>query len=716
MRIRSQLFVLTITAILPVAVFALFAVAQLAERERSNFKQQVSDQVISLTSAVDAELGNVIGVLETLATSRALDTGDIRTFYDQASRVASMQPGWNAVQLALPSGEQVAHTLKPLGSKLPRVKDTTSLDEVRHSGAPAVGNIVTGAFTNQYVVPVRVPVLRNGEIKYVVTASISPLAFSNLLKAEHVPGEWIAGIVDREGRYIARAPGGEGLVGQPAEKTYLQHIGRAEPSAFYTHTIDGQDVYGSFRRSRLGGWVIGVAMPEGALDEGARSATLTLGGGMLFTIAAALFLAWFLARRIAQPIVGLASATKSLARGDQVEVKLPPTSREVEELAAAFQDASAAVRTREAALREADRMKDEFLASLSHELRNPLAAIVSAGHVLRMARSRPEALEQATAVVERQSVQMSRLVDDLLDVSRVTMGKAHLRPEPIDLAEEAAKVIHTFDAAGRTRRHRLVKELRPAWVEADPARIEQVISNLLVNALKYTPEAGTVTLKVGREAENAVLQVADTGEGFDAELGARMFEVFVQGEQKLNRAQGGLGIGLALVKRLVELHGGTASAASPGPGKGSLFTVRLPAIAAPVHADVATPRAARDARARRILLVEDNDDARRVLLLALSLDGHNVYEAADGLAALEVAAKVKPEVAVIDIGLPGIDGYEVARTIRAADYGKNVCLIAISGYGQPADRKRALQAEFDAHLTKPVAPGQLEEVILKLAA
>ena len=716
MRIRSQLFVLTITAILPVAVFALFSVAQLAERERSAFKQQVSDQVIGLSSAVEAELGNAIGVLQTLATSSALDTGDIRTFRDQASRVVGQQRGWSTIQLAMPDGEQVMNTLRPPGAQLPKVADMASLDEVRHSGTPIVGNIVMGPVVHNYVVPVRVPVLRNGEIKYIITAAIAAQSFGALLKAEHIPSDWVAGIVDRQGRYVARIPETGSVVGEQADASYRDQLAQPEPRSLYSHTVDGQDVYGSFRRSRLGGWVIGVAMPESALDEGATYATLTLGGGMLFTIAAALFLAWFLARRIASPIVDLAAATHSLARGDRAEVKLAPTSREVEELAAALGDASAAVRSREAALRQADRMKDEFLASLSHELRNPLAAIVSAGHVLRVARSRPEALEQATAVVERQSAQMSRLVDDLLDVSRVTMGKAHLQPEPLNLAEEAVKVLQTFEAAGRVRRHRIFKELRPAWVEADPARIEQVIANLLGNALKYTPEGGKITLKGRREGENAVLQVSDTGEGFDAELGARMFDVFVQGEQKLNRAQGGLGIGLSLVKRLVELHGGTASAASPGPGQGAVLTVRLPAIAAPIHADAALPAAANDGKSRRILLVEDNDDARRVLLLALSLDGHKVYEAADGIAAVELAEKVKPEVAVIDIGLPGIDGYEVARTIRASDYGKNVFLVAVSGYGQPADRKRALQAEFDAHLTKPVAPGQLEEVIVKLAA
>ena len=718
MRIRSQLVVLAITAILPAAIFAIFAVAQLAERERSAFKQNVGDEVISVTNGVEAELRSAIGIMDTLAGARSLDDADLARFYDQAVRVARSQQHWTSIELARPSGEVVFDTLAPLGARLPPVADRTSLEETAHTAAPVIGNVFMAPVGQKHVIPVRVPVIRAGELKYVVTALLDADGFSSIVTREHLPGGWMAAIVDRNANYIARAPQDAGAVGAEAPLHYRKQLAEPGVSSTFVRTREGVEMYGSFARSRLSGWIVAVGMPERLLNAGALRAIITLGGGMFAAIAIGFFLALFLGRRISRPIVKLAAATDSLARGERTNVALPPTSEEVEELAAALRQAATAVRTREKSLREADRMKDEFLASLSHELRNPLAAIVAAGHVLRVARNQPDALSQASDVIERQAAQMSRLVDDLLDVSRVTMGKAHLQREPLNLADEVAGVLQTLEAAGRTRKHRILRELRPAWVDADPARIEQIAANLIGNALKYTPEGGSVTVRVRREADNAVLEVADTGEGFARELGERMFDVFVQGEQKMDRAQGGLGIGLALVKRLAELHGGAASATSGGPGRGSVFTVRLPAISPSVQGDKASHPAPAPVpcRPRRILVVEDNEDARRVLLLALTIDGHKVYEAADGRLAIEMAAQVKPEVAVIDIGLPGVDGYEVAKAIRAADYGKNAFLVALTGYGQPADRQRALKAEFDAHLTKPVAPGQIEELLLKLAA
>jgi len=718
LRIRSQLLVLATAAILPVAIFAVFAVGQLADRERAAFKQSVADEVVSVKNGVEAELRGTIGVLETLAGARTLDGGDLLRFYDQAVRVARAQPHWISIELLRPGGQAVLNTLAPFGAALPDAVDRASLKEARATGTPIVGNVFVAPIGEKPVVPVRVPVIRGGELLYVLTAMVDADAFAAILGRERMPAEWMAAIVDRNGNYVARGQQSPSAVGSPAPEHYRSRLQQAGASSSYLRSREGVEMYAAFGRSPLAGWEIGVGMPKQLLNAGALRAIATLGSGMLAAIAIGFGLALFLSRRISRPIVKLAAATDSLARGERTNVALPPTSKEVEELALALRQAASAVRTREKSLREADRMKDEFLASLSHELRNPLAAIVAAGHVLRVARGQPEALAQASDVVERQAAQMSRLVDDLLDVSRVTMGKAHLQREPLNLADQVGSVLDTLQGAGRARKHRVVRELRPAWVDADPARIEQIAANLIGNALKYTPDGGTITVRVRREADSALLEVADTGEGFAPELGARMFDVFVQGAQKVDRAQGGLGIGLALVKRLSELHGGSAGAASDGPGRGSVFTVRLPAISPSVQGDKAAHPAAAPAaaRPRRILVVEDNEDARRVLLLALSIDGHKVYEAADGRLAITLAAQVKPEIAVIDIGLPGVDGYEVAKAIRSADYGKDAFLVALTGYGQPADRQRALKAEFDAHLTKPVAPGQIEELLLKLAA
>jgi CheY-like chemotaxis protein len=268
-----------------------------------------------------------------------------------------------------------------------------------------------------------------------------------------------------------------------------------------------------------------------------------------------------------------------------------------------------------------------------------------------------------------------------------------------------------WQSSGRLDRHRVTIDLAPVWIDADETRIEQILSNLVANAVKYTAAGGDVTIRVKRDGELAMLQVADTGVGIPPNLLERVFDLFVQGEGGLDRRQGGLGIGLTLVKRLVELHGGRVEATSGGPGRGSTLTVSLPAIAAPIAAPAIMPARRPASRPRRILVVEDNDDAREMLRTALTLGGHDVHEAADGRTGLEMAAALRPDVALIDVGLPGLDGYEVARRLAAIRGRESMRLIAITGYGQTEDRRRALDAGFDAHLTKPVAPEQLAELL-----
>jgi PAS domain S-box-containing protein len=368
------------------------------------------------------------------------------------------------------------------------------------------------------------------------------------------------------------------------------------------------------------------------------------------------------------------------------------------------------------AAQRANRAKDEFLAMLGHELRNPLGAITGAIGVLKVLGSQEPTVERARAVIERQGQHLSRLVDDLLDVARVTTGKVRLNRRPVDFAELVAGAMSAWQAAGRFSRHEVGVEASEVWVDVDETRIEQILDNLLGNALKYTPAGGRVVVRVGQDGDTAVLEIADSGAGIPPGSLDRIFELFAQGERPLDRAQGGLGIGLTLVKALVGLHGGAVEAASEGPGRGSVFTVRLPRIAASRDTSRVAPRTDRGSVSRRIVIIEDNDDAREVLCLQLALQGHEVHEAAEGHAGLELAAAVDPDVVLIDVGLPGLDGYEVARRIRAASEAKPILLIALTGYGQPQDRLRALDAGFDVHLTKPVSPEQLATVIMQAAS
>jgi PAS domain S-box-containing protein len=367
---------------------------------------------------------------------------------------------------------------------------------------------------------------------------------------------------------------------------------------------------------------------------------------------------------------------------------------------------------REARREEAEtltRAKDEFLAMLGHELRNPLGTITNAIALLRSRGGDPE-LARLGAVIQRQTTQLTRLVDDLLDVARVTSGKVELRREVVDLREIAHHCIDALTEAGRTSAHRLTLEGPPVRVDGDPARLAQVISNLLDNALKYTPAGGEVRVVTARDGETAVLRVRDSGEGIRADLVDRIFDLFVQEPQALDRTRGGLGLGLTLVKRLVELHGGEVAATSAGEGRGSEFSIRLPASprsTATPAVNAAPPSPAR----RRVLIVEDNVDSREMLQLLLQRSGHDVETADDGPSGLAKLQAFRPEIALIDIGLPGLDGYAMARAVRGMAAARDVRLIALTGYGQAEDRSKALEAGFDLHMTKPVDPERLQRLL-----
>jgi CheY-like chemotaxis protein/anti-sigma regulatory factor (Ser/Thr protein kinase) len=297
-------------------------------------------------------------------------------------------------------------------------------------------------------------------------------------------------------------------------------------------------------------------------------------------------------------------------------------------------------------------------------------------------------------------------------VARVTSGKIELQRRTVDLRALAVRCLDALVQAGRTERHQVRLVGEAVHVDADPARLEQVVNNLLDNALKYTPPGGAVTVTTSREPDGAVLRVRDTGQGIRTDLLAHVFDLFVQEAQSLDRSRGGLGLGLALVKRLVELHGGSVAAWSAGPGQGTEFTVRLPGVAAPATAGAdAGPPSALAMRRRRVLVVEDSPDARHSLRLLLEMAGHQVETSEDGPDGLAKLLAFRPDVALIDVGLPGMDGYAVAQEIRRRIETRDVRLVAVTGYGQLEDRRRALAAGFDLHVTKPVDPARLDELL-----
>jgi len=442
--------------------------------------------------------------------------------------------------------------------------------------------------------------------------------------------------------------------------------------------------------------------------------TIIVGVMVASFAAAALFSGW-LQTAVTKPILEVARVAREVMEKRDYSLRARKTTEdEIGQLVDAFNDMVAETGRRAQALREADRRKDEFLATLAHELRNPLAPLRNALEILRLAGEDPERARKAREMMERQLAQMVRLVDDLLDVSRITTGKLAVRKTVVDLQGVVRDALETVRPFIDSRRHALELDFadEPIRVDADRTRLAQVFVNLLNNAAKYTHPEGRITITVAREGRNGVVRVRDTGIGLAPESISTIFEMFVQLDRSLERSQAGLGVGLTLARRLVQLHDGEISAYSEGPGRGSEFVVRLPlgtgqAPRPEPPADEAPP----PPPARRILLADDNIDFASSLGHLLEERGHQVRIVHDGAEALEAALHFGPDIAFLDIGMPKIHGYELARRLRAQPQTAHCMLVAVTGWGQEDDRRRAREAGFDRHLVKPVDPRQIASIV-----
>ncbi len=367
-------------------------------------------------------------------------------------------------------------------------------------------------------------------------------------------------------------------------------------------------------------------------------------------------------------------------------------------------------------LRETDRRKDEFLAMLAHELRNPLAPIRTGLEILRLSQNDPEVLEEIRHTLERQTQQLITLVDDLLDVSRMTLGKLNLRKCRVLLSDVVKSAVEASEPLMAEAGHELTIAIpeHPIYLDADPHRLAQVLSNLLNNASKYTPDGGRIWLSAERQASEVLIQVKDTGIGIPADKRDRIFEMFSQIDRPMEKGYTGLGIGLTLVKSLVEMHGGTIEVKSDGPARGSEFQIRLPILTdKPIEekfsAEVDSSEAVE--RKRRVLIVDDNAAAAKMLSLIVKMLGNEVRTAGDGREAVELASQFLPEVVLMDLGMPRMNGYEAARQIRQQSWGENMMLIALSGWGQDDDKRKTKEAGFDHHLIKPAEPSELRKLL-----
>ena len=362
---------------------------------------------------------------------------------------------------------------------------------------------------------------------------------------------------------------------------------------------------------------------------------------------------------------------------------------------------------------QAIKSRDEFLAMLAHELRNPLAPMRNAVYIMRRLKVEDPALRSTIPILERQVNHISRMVDDLLDVARLERGKVALKKQPVDLNRVVASAVESCLPTAQQRGHRMVVnfDTRALPAEADTVRVEQIVCNLVNNAIKFTAAPGDIRIETRTDGDFAAIVVEDTGVGFEPAKANELFDPFLQASPTLERTAGGLGIGLTIVRRLASLHGGSVEASSEGPGKGSRFVVRIPLASTRGEADAERKEPDVLRRRRRVVVIEDNPDIRETLSMLLDMWGHEVVLAADGRSGVDRVLEERPDVALIDVGLPGMNGYEVAREIRKHIPDGALRLIAVTGYGQPSDREAAAQAGFDRHLLKPIEPEILERVL-----
>jgi len=708
MKLRSHLLLLTIIVLLPMVGFGIGVALLAVDREQESFERGATERARALITAVDAELAGHVRLLRALANSLYLDSGDLERFQVVAARLLATQADWRDITLGLPSGQIVLSATHPLDAALAPIGDRASFDLTVNEQKPVIGNLQkTG---DGYAFTVRVPVPASGAPRYVLTARIDPRAVLSLLTPQRLPQDWVGVVLDARDHIVARTQSHAETVGQPASDSLRAALLQSQEGWFHGATLEQADVYTPYSRSRSSGWTVAMGIPAQVIESGAATTLSLLTVAIVAAITSALLLAGLLSRRISAPIASLATTARALGRGS---VQVPDTNSidEVREVSQALLDAGKAVAEREDALRAADQAKDEFLAMLGHELRNPLGALASAVQVLQMVGSKEQASDKATAILARQIQHMTRLVDDLLDASRATTGKINLSKTLINLTEVIGNTVASLRASGVLDAHEVILETSPAWIHGDEARIEQIVSNLLGNAAKFTPAGGRITVRVFTRGDEAMIEVADSGVGMPPDLVPRVFDLFVQGESTIDRNLGGLGIGLTLVKRLTELHRGRVSVSSDGSGRGATFSVVLPAAHPPGDRTEPLTDATAARRSRRVLLIEDNDDVRQTLSAALGICGHRVVEASDGGSGIAAAARSHPEVAIVDIGLPGLDGYEVARRLRSMPGGETLLLIALTGYGQLETRAKAVEAGFDEFFTKPVSPERLANAI-----
>ncbi|HEX8819530.1 MAG TPA: sensor histidine kinase, partial [Archangium sp.] len=637
--LRWHLVRLAVGTLLPAVAFAAVVAFQLASLEREATERRAVQSARALAADFEREISGSIRTLQALAESEPLARGDLEAFLPECERVRRTQPAWKLVLLHSSDGQPLLNTSLPWGAPLPAVAEPESFARVLQTQQPLVGDLAVGrAARREFAFPVRVPVMRDGVPRYVLSAIITPESLAQVVASQSSGyEEWTRTLVDQQGRVAARTRDPARFVGQSATPSFLAHTRASHEDVYADESMDGASVYVAFSRSRSFGWTAAIISPRQVMDAPVRDAMLAVGGLGLVLLLVSASGVWVFSRWIERSITQAVNAAAALALGTPPHME-PSSVCELGQLGEALESSGRLLQARErerdallalaeearAEAVEATRAKDVFLALLGHELRNPLAPIVSSMEVLRL---RGLASTPEHEVIARQLRHVVRLVDDLLDLARISRGQMSLHREPIELSSVVARAVEAAAPLIEQRRHVLEVDVPSSGTKvlADADRLTQVVANLLTNAAKYTPPGGRIQVRARERDEGLVLVVDDNGQGLPPDLVPRLFEPFVRGTPSSERNVGGLGIGLALVRSLVEAHGGRVEAHSDGPGRGSTFSVWLPRHARAEAASTGEARREQVPLATgavpesplRLLLVDDNVDAAELLEVGL---------------------------------------------------------------------------------------------------
>ena len=731
-RIRSHLLLLTAIVLVPGFLAAAIAVKQVRDSERETTLRGLRETVRATALLVDGEVQRSLGALTALAHSQHLQTGNLEAFYRQAAAGDQRPDVWTL--LLDDTGSQRVNTRVPFGPPPPPPTAKDRVATVLATQRPLVSDLFQGPATGTLLTTIYLPAAPSPAGIFVVAQAFSVEHWKKAAMQPEGRADWIVAVIDRTGKFISRSQRTDEYLGRQARPELIAAAAAARDGLIRHSTLEGIDSYDAFTHSALTGWTIAVAAPVATIEASATRAIAWLAAGVAVALGVALVGASLLSRMLLTAIETASAAARTLGKGNPPS---PPRTlvHEVNTLNDALSDAADLLAKEKSAreLAEAGRQqllaneraarqlaqreniaKDAFLAMLGHELRNPLAAIAGASEVLARGGQDAASGRRFIGIIQRQNRHLSHIVNDLLEVSRMLSGKIALDERPLDLGHCVRHCVESLRSTDRAMAYRWQLNTGVAWVQGDAVRLEQIVNNLVVNAMQFSPPGSEIRVSAGVRGNRAVVEVADDGAGIAAELLPRIFEPFVQGPALSGRPSSGLGIGLALARQLVELHGGELAVRSAGPDEGSVFTVTLPLIASPPEG-VTTARAS-PVTPCRVMLVEDNADARESMAESLRLMGYSVVEAADGDEALRAAVALAPDIVVMDLGLPGKSGHQVAAEMRSTPALKHVPLIALSGYGQVRDKQDSVAAGFNQHLVKPVPPDALAQAIDALLA